>query len=72
MAADLEKLHGIDQEAVKKIKELGITTIEEFYEVAKYPDSRKDLSEKIDVDTFTLEAWSSTAGNYILMMNCEW
>lgn len=72
MANDLDKLYGIDPEAVKKIKEQGITTIEDFYEVAKHPDSRQDLSDKIGVDTFTLEGWSSTAGNFILMSNCEW
>lgn len=70
--ADLEKLHGIPEEAVKKIKEQGISTIEEFYEVAKHPDSRKDLSDKIDIDTFTLEGWSSAAGNYLLMSEMEW
>lgn len=72
MANDLNLLFGIDPEAVTKIKELGITSIEEFYEVAKHPDSRKDLSEKIGVDAFTLEGWSSTAGNFILMSDCEW
>lgn len=72
MASDLEKLHGVDPDAITKIKELGITTVEEFYEVAKHPDTRKDLSEKIGVDTFTLEGWSSNAGNFILMTECEW
>lgn len=72
MANDLDKLYGIDPDAVARIKELGITTIEDFYEVAKHPDSREDLSKKIGVDNFTLEGWSSTAGNFILMSNCEW
>lgn len=72
MASDLSNLFGIDKDAVEKIKACGIETIEDFYEVAKHPDSRKELSEKIDVDTFKLEEWSSTAGNYILMSNCEW
>lgn len=72
MANDLSKLFGIDPEAVEKIKALGIETIEDFYEVAKHPDSRSDLSEKIGVDAFKLEEWSSTAGNFILMSNCEW
>lgn len=72
MASDLSKLFGINPEAVEKIKALGIETIEDFYEVAKYPDSRQELAQKIDVDTFRLEEWSSTAGNFILMSNCEW
>ena len=72
MAADIAKLHGIDPDAVQKLKKQGIETIEDFYEIAKYPDSRKELAEKIDVDPFTLEGWSSAAGNYILMTNCEW
>ena len=72
MAADLSQLFGIDPEAVDKIKALGIETIEDFYEVAKHPDSRAELSEKIGVDAFRLEEWSATAGNFILMSNCEW
>ncbi|WP_278854682.1 DUF4332 domain-containing protein [Gordonibacter pamelaeae] len=72
MAADLDKLFGIDPEAVAKLKELGIATIEEFYDVAKYADSRAELSEKTGIDPFKLEEWSSTAGNFILMSNCEW
>ncbi|MEF9877641.1 MAG: DUF4332 domain-containing protein [Gordonibacter sp.] len=72
MAADLSNLFGIDPEAVEKIKALGIETIEDFYEVAKHPDSRQDLSDKIGIDAFKLEEWSSTAGNFILMSNCEW
>ena len=72
MASDLSKLFGINPEAVEKIKALGIETIEDFYEVAKHPDSRQELAQKIDVDTFRLEEWSSTAGNFILMSNCEW
>lgn len=72
MATDLANLFGIDPDAVEKIKEQGIETIEEFYDVAKYPDSRAELSEKIGVDSFKLEEWSSTAGNFILMSNCEW
>ncbi len=72
MANDLSKLFGIDPEAVESLKALGIDTIEGFYEVAKYPDSRAELSEKIGVDAFKLEEWSSTAGNFILMSNCEW
>ena len=72
MAADLDKLFGIDPDAVAKLKDLGIDTIEDFYEVAKHADSRAELAEKIDVDPFKLEEWSSTAGNFILMSNCEW
>lgn len=70
--ADIETLYGIDPEAAKKLKEEGVETIEQFYDVAKYPDSRAELSEKIGVDSFKLEEWSSTAGNFILMANCEW
>lgn len=70
--ADIETLYGIDPEAAKKLKEEGIETIEQFYDMAKYPDSRAELSEKIGVDSFKLEEWSSTAGNFILMANCEW
>ena len=65
--ADLENLHVIAPEIVQKIKEQGITTIEKFYSVAKHPDTRLELSTKIGVDTFTLEEWSSAAGNYIIM-----
>lgn len=72
MATDLDKLFGIDPEAVAKLKELGVGTIEEFYEKAKFADSRAELSEKIGVEPFKLEEWSSTAGNFILMSNCEW
>lgn len=72
MAADLDKLFGIDPDAVAKLKDLGIGTIEDFYEVAKHADSRAELAEKIGVDPFKLEEWSSTAGNFILMSNCEW
>lgn len=72
MAADIETLYGIDPEAAKKLKEEGIETIEQFYDVAKYPDSREELSKKIGVESFKLEEWSSTAGNFILMSNCEW
>ena len=59
-------------EDIAKLKDAGIESIEQFYEIAKHPDSRAELSEKIGVDGFTLEGWSATAGNYILMMNCEW
>lgn len=72
MATDLSQLFGIDPDAAEAIKALGIETIEDFYEAAKHPDSRSELSEKIGVDTFKLEEWSSTAGNFILMSNCEW
>ena len=72
MAADIETLYGIDPEAAKKLKKEGIETIEQFYDVAKYPDSREELSKKIGVEPFKLEEWSSTAGNFILMSNCEW
>lgn len=72
MAVDLQKLNGIGPEALKRIKDEGITTIEDFYETAKHPDTRKELSRKIDVDEFTLEGWSANAGNYLFMMNCEW
>lgn len=72
MANDLDKLYGIDPDAVVKLKELGIATIEDFYAVAKHVDSRTELSEKTGIDSFTLESWSSTAGNFILMMDCEW
>ena len=40
--------------------------------MAKYADSRAELSEKTGIDPFKLEEWSSTAGNFILMSNCEW
>lgn len=70
--ADISTLFGMDPEAAEKIKKEGIETIEQFYDVAKYPDSRAELSEKIGVDPFKLEEWSSTAGNFILMQNCEW
>ncbi|HIW75823.1 MULTISPECIES: DUF4332 domain-containing protein [Gordonibacter] len=72
MANDIASLFGMDPEAAEKIKAQGIETIEAFYEVAKHPDTRADLSEKIGVDTFKLEEWSATAGNFILMSNCEW
>ncbi len=72
MASDIDKLYGVSEEDIAKLKGEGIETIEQFYDIAKYPDSRAELSEKIGVDSFTLESWSSTAGNYILMMNCEW
>ena len=70
--ADISTLFGMDPEVAKKLKAEGIETIEKFYDVAKYPDSRAELSEKIGVDSFKLEEWSSTAGNFILMQNCEW
>lgn len=70
--ADISTLFGMDPEVAAKLKAEGIETIEKFYDVAKYPDSRAELSEKIGVDSFKLEEWSSTAGNFILMQNCEW
>lgn len=70
--ADISTLFGMDPEVAEKLKTEGIETIEKFYDVAKYPDSRAELSEKIGVDSFKLEEWSSTAGNFILMQNCEW
>lgn len=70
--ADISTLFGMDPEVAGKLKAEGIETIEKFYDVAKYPDSRAELSEKIGVDSFKLEEWSSTAGNFILMQNCEW
>lgn len=70
--ADLEKLKGIDAESVEKIKQAGIDTVEAFYEAAKYPDSRQELSGKTGIDTFTLEGWSSAAGNFLLMADMEW
>lgn len=70
--ADISTLFGMDPEVAEKLKAEGIGTIEKFYDVAKYPDSRAELSEKIGVDSFKLEEWSSTAGNFILMQNCEW
>lgn len=70
--ADISTLFGMDPKAAEKLKGEGIETIEQFYDVAKYPDSRAELSEKIGVDSFKLEEWSSTAGNFILMQNCEW
>ncbi|WP_172135117.1 DUF4332 domain-containing protein [Adlercreutzia sp. ZJ473] len=72
MAAELDKLFGITPEGVEKLNEQGIATIEEFYEVAKHVDSRGELAERTGLDPFKLEEWSSTAGNFILMMNCEW
>ena len=44
MAADIATLYGIDPEAAEKLKAEGIETIEQFYDVAKYPDSRAELS----------------------------
>ena len=70
--ADLDKLFGIDAETIEKLKGVGIETIEQFYEVAKHVDSRAELAEKIDVENFKLEELSSTAGNFILMMDCVW
>lgn len=70
--ADISTLFGMDPEVAEKLKAEGIETIEKFYDVAKYPDSRAELSEKIGVDSFKLEEWSSTTGNFILMQNCEW
>lgn len=72
MAADIATLYGIDPEAAEKLKAEGIETIEQFYDVAKYPDSRAELSQKIGVDAFKLEEWSSVAGNFIMMSNCKW
>ena len=72
MASDIDKLYGLTPDDIAKLREEGIETIEQFYDIAKYPDSRAELAEKFGVDTFTLEGWSSTAGNHILMMNCEW
>ena len=70
--ADISTLFGMDPEAAEKLKGEGIETIEQFYDVAKYPDSRAELSKKIGVDSFKLEEQSSTASNFILMQNCEW
>lgn len=70
--ADLDKLFGIDAETIEKLQGAGIATIEEFYEIAKHVDSRAELAEKIGVDNFKLEELSSTAGNFILMMDCVW
>ncbi|MEG1831128.1 MAG: DUF4332 domain-containing protein [Raoultibacter sp.] len=72
MASAIEKLQGIDPDALKKIQAEGITTVEDFYEIAKYADSRVELSKKIGVDPFTLEAWSANAGNFILMSSMTW
>lgn len=72
MASDIDKLYGLTPDDVAKLRGEGIETIEQFYDIAKYPDSRAALAEKIGVDGFVLEGWSSTAGNHILMMNCEW
>ena len=70
--ADLDKLFGIDAAAIEKLGEVGIGSIEEFYEVAKHVDSRAELAEKTGIDSFKLEELSSTAGNFILMMDCVW
>ncbi len=70
--ADLDKLFGIDAETIEKLKAVDISTIEQFYEVAKHVDSRAELSEKTGIDNFKLEELSSTAGNFILMMDCVW
>ncbi len=70
--ADLDKLFGIDAETIEKLQGAGINSIEEFYEVAKHVDSRAELAEKTGVEPFKLEELSSTAGNFILMMDCVW
>ena len=70
--ADLDKLFGIDAGTIEKLKGVGIETIEQFYEVAKHVDSRAELAEKTGVEGFKLEELSSTAGNFILMMDCVW
>lgn len=70
--AELSRLFGLDAETAEKLQGVGINSIEEFYEIAKHVDSRAELSEKIGVDNFKLEELSSTAGNFILMMDCVW
>ncbi len=70
--AELNKLFGIDAEIIEKLQSAGINSIEEFYEIAKHVDSRAELAEKTGVEPFKLEELSSTAGNFILMMDCVW
>ncbi len=70
--ADLDKLFGIDAATVEKLKAEGIESIEAFYEIAKHVDSRAELAEKTGIEAFKLEELSSTAGNFILMMDCVW
>ncbi len=70
--AELNKLFGIDAETIEKLQSAGINSIEEFYEIAKHVDSRAELAEKTGVEPFKLEELSSTAGNFILMMDCVW
>lgn len=69
MEIPIEKLRTLSPEVIVKLKNEGITTLEGFYEIAKHPDSREKLSQKIAVPPFTLEEWSSDAGNMILMMS---
>lgn len=70
--AEVSKVFGITPEEVEKVSAEGLDTVEKFYEAAKHPDSRAELSEKTGIDGFRLEELSSVAGNFILMMNCAW
>lgn len=72
MAASLDKLFGMTEDAIELLNKEGIDTIEQFYEIAKHVDSRNELADKTGIEAFKLEEWSSTAGNYLLMMDCEW
>lgn len=70
--AEIDKLYGVGAEDIAKLKDAGINTIEEFYETAKHVDTRTELAEKTGIDSFQLESWSSTAGNFLFMMDCTW
>lgn len=70
--AEISKVFGITDDEVQKIEAQGIATVEDFYEVAKHPDSRADLAGKTGIEQFRLEELSSIAGNFLLMMDCAW
>lgn len=70
--AEMSKLFGITQEEILSMGEAGVKTVEEFYEQAKYPDSRTQLSAKTGIESFRLEELSSIAGNYLMMLDCAW
>lgn len=67
MALPLSRLRSASPEALQKLQDAGIETIDQFYNLAAHKDTRATLAEKTGIPDASLEAWASEADNILLI-----
>lgn len=68
MAIPINRIISIPPDSLKLLEKEGITSVEQFYDIASHNDTRAELAKKTGINEFTLEGWSADAGNVLLML----